>query len=184
MLGIDPSDPKNAHGKNWAQLGLYENADLSRKIREELAYSTQPQIGVYLAPIESFDKVPDIVQVAVNPFNCMRIVQGYAYHYGMPKAVNMIGNQAICLECTARPYVLKDMNISVLCIGTRHRSGWKDHEMAAGIPGEQFEKVTDGLLQTINAMESDKNKAAIERKLAEAGIPYNIRYHYNYYTEC
>ena len=63
--------------------------------------------------------------IAANPFNVMRIVQGYAYHYGMLKNVNMIGNQAICLECTARPYVLKDMNVSVLCIGTRHRLAGK-----------------------------------------------------------
>ena len=27
----------------------------------------------------------------------------------------------------------------MLCIGTRHRAGWKDDEMAIGIPIEQFE---------------------------------------------
>ena len=96
--------------------------------------------------------------IATTPYNSMRIIQGYAYSYGMPKAINMIGNQALCLECTARPYTIKDMNVSMLCIGTRHRAGWKDDEMAIGIPIEQFEDVVSGLINTLNLMENDANK--------------------------
>ena len=78
------------------------------------------------------------------------------------QSINMIGNQAICLECTARPIGIKDLNTSMLCIGTRHRAGWKDDEMAVGIPGEQFIDVVNGLMNTLNQMENDSNKKIIE----------------------
>ncbi|WP_458862748.1 DUF169 domain-containing protein [Acidaminobacterium chupaoyuni] len=184
VLGIDPSDPKNGHGENWARLKLYENAELSRNIREELVYLKEPAFGVLLSPIEQATETPDVVLIAANPYNAMRITQGYAYHYGMPKSVNMIGNQAVCLECTARPHALQDMNISLLCIGTRHRAGWADDEMAVGIPAAQFAKVVDGLMNTLNQMENDHNKAVIEKKLKAKNIVFPIRYGYNYYTEC
>lgn len=184
VLGIDKSDPKNAHGENWARLGMYKDAELSATVRNELVYSQEDQYGLLLAPIDQFDDFPDVVIIAAKPYNCMRVIQGYAYHYGMPKNVNMLGNQAVCLECSARPYVIKDMNVSVLCIGTRHRAGWKDDEMAIGIPKEQFANIADGLLQTMNLMENNHNKKIIEDNLKAKGIEFSIRYDYNYYTEC
>lgn len=96
----------------------------------------------------------------------------------------MIGNQAICLECTARPIGVKDMNTSMLCIGTRHRAGWKDDEMAVGIPGEQFASVVNGLISTLNQMENDSNKKIIDQKFQEKNISFEIRYGYNYYMDC
>ena len=51
VRGLDPSDPKNSCGENWARLGLYESPELSRKIREELVYSEKPQTGVLLSPV-------------------------------------------------------------------------------------------------------------------------------------
>lgn len=114
----------------------------------------------------------------------MRLIQGYAYSYGMPKSINMIGNQAICLECTARPIGMKDLNTSMLCIGTRHRAGWRDDEMAVGVPGEQFASVVNGLMQTLNQMENDSNKKLIDQKFQKYEIPFEIRYGYNYYMDC
>lgn len=56
--------------------------------------------------------------------------------------------------------------------------------MAVGIPAEQFKDVADGLMQTINLMENDRNKEIIDQKLKEKNIPYAVRYHYNYYMDC
>ena len=183
-LGIESAELYNDHGANWSRLGLYKDAELSRTVREELVYADEEQYGILTAPIEQFHDFPDVILIISSPYNCMRIVQGYAYHYGMPKSVNLIGNQAVCLECTGRPYILKDMNLSLLCIGTRHRAGWKDEEMAVGIPAEQFKDVADGLMQTINLMENDRNKEIFDQKLKEKNIPYAVRYHYNYYMDC
>ena len=76
----------------------------------------------------------DVVQIISNPYNYMRIVQGYAYYNGEPKSISILGNQAVCHKCTACPYVLKDINISLICIGTRHRAGLRDEDMLVGIP--------------------------------------------------
>lgn len=177
-------NPRNSKGENWARLGLYKDAGLSRTVWEGLVYLPQEYFGVTVAPVEKLSDFPDVVLIISNPYHAMRIVQGYAYSYGMPKSVNLIGNQAVCLECTARPYAVKDMNLSLLCIGTRHRAGWKDEEMAVGIPGEQFDDVVTGLMYTLNQMESDENKKKIEARLKARNIPFAIRYGYNYYMDC
>lgn len=184
VFGLGPLNPRNSKGENWARLGLYKDARLSRTVREGLVYLPQEYFGVTVEPVEELSSFPDVVLIISNPYNSMRLVQGYAYSYGMPKSVNLIGNQAICLECTARPHAVRDMNISLLCIGTRHRAGWKDEEMAVGIPGEQFADVVEGLMCTLNQMENDENKKKIETKLKEKKIPFEIRYGYNYYMDC
>lgn len=184
VLGIDPVDCRNGQGENWTRLGLYKSAEISKKVRNDLTYLQEACYGVLVSPIEKLEKVPDVVIVIANAYNIMRILQGYGYSYGMPKAINMIGNQAMCLECTARPIGVKDINTSMLCIGTRHRAGWKDDEMAVGIPKEQFTGVVEGLMATLNQMENDSNKRVIEEKLKDKNIPFTIRYGYNYYMEC
>lgn len=184
VFGLGPLNPCNSKGENWARLGLYKDAELSRTVRGELVYLPQKYFGVTVAPVEKQSGFPDVVLIVSNPYNVMRIVQGYAYSYGMPKSVNLIGNQAVCLECTARPYAVKDMNLSLLCIGTRHRARWEDEEMAVGIPGEQFADVVTGLMSTLNQMENDENKKKIEVKLKRQNIPFEIRYGYNYYMDC
>ena len=184
VLGIDPADPKNSQGENWTRLGLYKDAETSGTIRKELVYLEEPCYGLMVAPIEKMKEIPDAVILIVNAYNSMRLLQGYSYSYGMPKSINMLGNQAICLECTARPIGIKDLNTSMLCIGTRHRAGWKNEEMAVGIPGEQFIDVVNGLMSTLNQMENDANKRLIEEKLKKENIPFAIRYGYNYYMDC
>lgn len=183
VLGIDPSDPLNAQGENWVRLGLYENAELSKEIRDNLNYNTETEIyGLVVRPLEQFDSVPDVILVVTNPYNVMRILQGYAYHNGAPPQINMLGNQAICLESTVQPYLSKGINVSVMCIGTRHRSGWKDEEMVVGISGEKFTSTVNGLVATINPMENNANKKRIEDRFRESDLgDIDLRYNYNYY---
>lgn len=185
VLGIDSSDEKNSKGENWARLGLYKDSELSSKVRENLMYSKDEIYGLEIASLEYFSaSEPDIVIIITNPYNVMRIVQGYSYNFGMPKNINMIGNQAVCLECTAVPYLTQDINISMLCIGTRHKNKWDDDEMAVGIPFSKFSKVVQGVYDTINIMESNENKKKIEAKLANENFDdLNIKYDYNYYMD-
>lgn len=184
VLGIDLSDDLNANGENWCRLGLYETGEISAAVRSSLSYVKEDVYGILIGAADRLESVPDVVIVAAEPFSCMRLIQGYAYRHGMPENIRMIGNQAFCLECTARPFVQKDINVSLLCTGTRHRTGWKDYEMAVGIPIEQFADVADGVLETVNIMESDVNKERIDGNLREKGIEYAIKYHDNYYDHC
>jgi len=184
-LGFDHTDSLNSQGENWVRLGLYENPEVSRRVRGRIEYIAEKTHGILLQPLEFYDDIPDIIMIVTTPYNVMRLTQGYAYHYGNPEEINMIGNQAICLECTAFPYVTGNINISTLCIGTRHQAGWKDTEMAVSIPGSKFVNTVEGVMATINIMESDAKKKAIEERAKKAGIEIGeIKYHYNYYMEC
>lgn len=183
-LGFDHSDPKNSEGENWVKLGLYENAEISKSVRQRLSFIPEGTVGIVVQPLELFEEMPDVVLLASNPYNIMRITQGYAYRHGSANHMNAIGNQAICLECTAAPYQSGEMNVSSMCIGTRHQAGWKDTEMAMGISGDKFADTVEGVLATINSMESDEKKAQIEERMKQAGIEMEIRYSYNYYMDC
>ena len=184
VLGITPEDAQNSNGETWTRLGLYANSTVSSSVRHSLTYSQQKKYGVLVQPLEKYSELPDVIICVTIPYNIMRIIQGYAYYYGMPKNIRMIGNQAVCLEATANPYITQDMNVSMLCIGTRHRTGWKDTEMAVGIPGQQWLSIVDGVIQTINPMESDTNKRQIKNNLSTLGIPSPlIKYKDNYYNK-
>ncbi|MDR1017139.1 MAG: DUF169 domain-containing protein [Lachnospiraceae bacterium] len=184
-LGFEKNDLKNKSGENWTRLGLYDNPDISKELRDRIPDIKKEYYGIKLAPLKDFEEVPDVIIIVTNPYNIMRIVQGYSYYFGQIENVSIAGNQGICRECTVEPMNTKGINISTLCIGTRHRTGWKDDEMAVGISGNIFEKVVSGVANTINSMESDKKKKAIEKRAKEYGINIpNIKWNYNYYMDC
>lgn len=182
-LGLTHEDPKNLHGENWCRIGLYDSLERSRKIRENLDFLKRDTYGVQISPVEMLTDFPDVLIIVGTPYNMMRISQGYAYHHGFPQHVRLIGNQAFCNECTARPITTKDINFSMLCVGTRHQARWKDYESAVGMPGEMFTSIVDGIWQTINIMEDNANKAMIAKKAEQSGLELKIRYNYNYYME-
>lgn len=70
-------------------------------------------------PLEDFTEAPDVVIIVSYPRNVMRLIQGYTYHFGTAQGIKMVGNQAICAEATAHPYMENGMNISCLCNGPR-----------------------------------------------------------------
>lgn len=117
-----------------------------------------------------------------NPYNVMRVVQGYTYYFGIQTSFKMTGNQAICSESTAYPYLSNDINVSVLCIGTRHQAGWKDDELSISFPFNRFFKITDGIMNTLNIMDNNAKKKIIEKKLRDNFIKnFEIIYDHNYY---
>ena len=76
-----------------------------------------------------YDEEPDVVLVVTNSYNGMRIVQGYTHVFGYNTSFKIAGNQAICSECTAFPFESNDINVSLLCSGTRYKAKWGDEEI-------------------------------------------------------
>lgn len=184
VLGIDKNDFKNSNGENWAKLGLYENEILSKEIRMNLPYLKESFYGIVAAPLEILEKEPKVVIIIDRPYIMMRLLQGYSYYFGQPKNINMIANQAICLECTANVYNFDELNISLLCTGTRHKNRWDEEDMAIGIPWSKFDYVAKGVYETLNIMEDNKNKKEIEKKLKKNNInDLKIKYDFNYYNQ-
>ena len=164
--GFEEKEPEYfISGKRYAEPGVYKDLATSQKTMDNIVILKEKVYGVMLRPLEQFDEDPDVVIIVANPFNMMRLVQGYSYEYGTFSNYRMAGNQAICSESTAYPLVNNDINVSLLCSGTRQNSRWKDSDMSMGMPYSKFAPVVNGVYQTINPLVRDKDKARIEANM-------------------
>ena len=107
----------------------------------------------------------DVVMFLCNAWQMMRVVQGYTYHHGMAKNIGMIGNQGICADLVSRPYMMNDLNISVLCAGARINTKADDGELGAGMPMHLFWDIAEGVLVTVNPAMENQRKEALENRL-------------------
>ncbi len=141
--------------------------------------------GVEIAPLSDYVSYdPDVVIMITNPYNAMRITQGCAYHNGPIKNVQFSGMQALCEECTTRPFENNEVNISILCSGTRCVAQWQKDELGIGIPFNKLSLIVDGLKNTFNYMDQNPEKRLIESKLKKYGLEdeVTIIYGKNYYS--
>ncbi|MBP2628137.1 MAG: hypothetical protein H6Q68_2848 [Firmicutes bacterium] len=183
-FGIIEPDEKWLSGCQYRDRGMYQDLGTAKKVVKNTTNVAQKAYGVMVKPLKAYSTAPDIVIIVTNPYNMMRLVQGYTYTYGTYKEFKIIGNQAFCSECTAYPFESDDINISTLCAGTRYMAGWSKDEMGLGIPFNKFSGMIEGLYKTINIMEPNSDKAVIEEKLKKAGREdLEIEYDKNYYTD-
>ena len=168
-LGIVDDDPYYLDGRFFEPRGLYQDLATAREVTSHMHRCSHRVKGIMVRPVEEFTTAPDVVLIVSNPRNIMRLIQGYTYQFGTTKGFKMVGNQAICAEATAHPYLENDMNISCLCNGPR-TAGMKEYEMAMGIVFNKFERLIHGLCMTITAIEHNPRKEEIIRDFAEHGI--------------
>ncbi len=169
-FGMIPLNEYRSSGKMHADLKVYDSVEVSRQVAEDMVYCSEKNYGVAVEPLGESDSEPDIVIIIGKPKQAMRILQGYAYHNGQLKNIKMAGMCAICQECTSYPFVKGQINISMLCSGTRCVGSWAEDEMGIGIPGSLAESLTDGILNTVDPMENKASKLQIEDRMKKAGL--------------
>lgn len=170
-LGFEMKPEKNISGRHGHALGLYETISIAYKASLDISSLEHSPYGVVAKPVEMFTgSNPDIVIIVTTPYNIMRIVQGYTYKYGIKPDFKLSGNQALCFECTTKPFMTNDINISVLCSGTRHHARWDETEMAIGIPYHQYNRIIEGVIDTINTTEPDYKKEIMIKNLNKKNI--------------
>ena len=172
-------------GRRHAQMGLYADYCISRQVAKDMTYCAHKVYGVEIAELSLYQSYqPDIVIIVTNPLNAMRLIQGYAYHYGQLKNIKVTGNQAFCQECTSYPFETNQTNISLLCSGTRRVARWDDEEMGIGIPYNQLEKIVDGIRQTATPMADNNAKERIFARAQAKNVTeeLNLKHNNNYYT--
>ena len=141
--------------------------------------------GVMLEPLEYFNDSPDVVIIIANSYNTMRILQGYGYEYGTFSNFRLAGMQALCSETTAYPFKNKNINISMMCAGTRQNCKWGRDEISIGFPFDRFAAIVNGVNMTINPLERDGDKKRIEENMKRTGKNVVvIEYGKNYDTDC
>jgi uncharacterized protein (DUF169 family) len=182
-IGLKEMDAYHITGQNGKRLGLYHDMVTSKSARDTMSYCDHNPYGIMVKPLDEFTQEPDIVIIVANPYNVMRIIQGFSYYYSVNSSYKMAGNQAICSELTAYPYLNNDINVSTLCIGTRHRAGWRDNELGVAFPFNRFSRICEGIMKTINIMDNNEKKEVIEKKLQNSNIhDFEIIYNNNYYN--
>ncbi|MEN2258721.1 DUF169 domain-containing protein [Paraclostridium benzoelyticum] len=183
-FGIKEIDDKITSGREYYSYGLYNELGNARKVFEEMIYLNHKIYGIELRPIEEFKEKPHVVIIISQPYDIMRIVQGYSYKYGYANQIKFAGNQGLCSELTIRPYMNNDINISLLCSNTRHSCNWKSDEMGIGIPYTLYEDIMDGVINTMNYVEPDYRKEFISSKLKEDNLEVDVNFGENYYDSC
>lgn len=180
-LGLIKPDSNATSGNVYYSFGLYDSLCTAKNVQQDVTFLDHQAYGVVVMPLEKFETQPDVAIFIVNPYQSMRILQGYAYHHGAAKNIKMAGNSGMCSECTATPYDTNDMNLSLLCSNTRFSAKWKDDELGIGMPLNMFEKVCDGVIKTIGPCEPNERKMKIIAKCKEAGKKIDISLDGNYF---
>jgi len=180
-LGFMASDEKVRSGKHYFSFGMYDSVSNAKQIMDDVVFLDHEVYGLAVLPLEHFEESPHTVIIICYPYEAMRIIQGYAYHFGMARGINILGNQAVCSELTARPYVKDEIAVSLLCSNTRFSCRWKDSELGPGMPFHMFEQVVDGVVRTMNAAEPDNKKEKIISRAGTHEIGKMVKRGENYY---
>lgn len=182
-LGLVENNNYSASGQKHLDWGVYADKQVSKQVNDEMVYRKKGTYGVAIQPIENWQSDPDVVLIITTPFNAMRLIQGNVYYNGQLKSIKMAGMMALCQEATSYPYETGEMNISMMCSGTRFVARWKDEELCVGIPFKKFETVIAGVEHTVNPMELRHKKEAILEKTAADGNAdyYDVKKNENYF---
>lgn len=150
--------------------GIYNDVETSKSINDEMQFKKERTYGVAVMPLEEFDVEPDVVILVGRSYHIMRAIQGNGYFHGYTNNLKTVGLQAVCQDLTTYPMNTGDLNISLLCPGTRLVADWKEDEIGVGMPFSKWYDVVEGVKQTTNAFERNKNKEAIVKRLEERGM--------------
>jgi len=170
-----------ASGKARFSKNIYHDVETSKSISDQMLFLKEEPYGYAVMPLDMFELDPDIVIVISKPYNIMRLIQGHGYFNGYTNNLRTVGLQAVCQDLTTYPYNTQDINISFLCPGTRLVADWKEHEIGIGIPFEKWYEIVEGVKQTTNPFERNKNKEGIKKRLEERGLDASdIKFNWNY----
>ncbi len=170
-----------ASGKGRFSKNIYHSVEISKSISDEMVFMKEEPAGIAVMPLENYTENPDVVIVVGKPYNIMRLIQGHGYFNGYTSNLRTVGLQAVCQDLTTYPYNTKDINITLLCPGTRLVANWQEHEIGIGIPFEKWMEIVEGVIETTNPFERNHNKEGIEKRLTERNLDTSdLKFNHNY----
>lgn len=176
-LGLEQSRPKIENGDEYFSYNLYETKAAARRMRSHIKgipYNENQTYGVLTGAAKSFIVTPDVLIIVTNPYQTMRLVQGYEYSTGIKPQVDLGAMQGLCSELTSVPLMNGSMNVSVFCPSTRMLCQWEENEMGVAIPFEQLFNVVAGVLGTLDTTENKGKKEKIVKRFSENGKEIKI----------
>lgn len=181
-LGLIKPDAHALSGELYYSFGLYDSIATAKQTQKDVTFLEQAAFGVAVMPLEEAVSDLDVVIFIANPYQGMRLIQGYACFNGAAKQIKMVSNSGICSECTATPYANKDINVSLLCSNTRFGAKWQDDELGVGMPFSLLKNVHEGVIKTIEPCETNERKRMIADRLRHAGLDLEIRMNSTYFA--
>lgn len=173
--------PPMASGVARHSKHIYHDVETSKSVSDDMLFMKEEPYGIAVMPLEAYEVEPDIVIVVSNPYNVMRLIQGHGYFNGYTTNLRTVGLQAVCQDLTTYPYNTGDINITLLCPGTRLVANWEANEIGIGIPFAKWYEVVEGTKETTNPFERDDKKASIEKRLKERGMDISeLKFNSNY----
>ena len=170
-----------AAGKARFSKHIYKDVETSKSISDEMLFLKEEPAGLAVMPLENYEDAPDVVVVVGSSYNIMRMIQGHGYFNGYTENLRTVGLQAVCQDLRTYPYPTQDINISLLCPGTRLVADWEADEIGIGIPFAKWYEVVQGVIETTNPFERDRNKKGIVERLEARGLDAsNIVFGENY----
>lgn len=151
-LALEPSTDEIESGRTYFSYNLYSSVATARRLRKSvkiLDIKESVTYGVAIVPLSQCEKTPDVIISVCNPYQAMRMIQGYEYFTGVKPQIDMGAMGAMCSEATVAPYVSGEMNVSVMCPSTRMLCKWEESDLLVGIPYELFEMISEGVASTI-----------------------------------
>lgn len=167
-LGLAEPEEHHRSGRRAFGNQLYHDLGTAKYSRDRQTLCDHKAYGVLIKPLSQYDEAeppPQVIQIITNPYHAMRVLQGYTYYHGIYTNFKMSGLQAICSESTAYPYMSNNINLSMLCGGTRMACQWEDSEVDVSIPFSKFALTVEGVLRTMNLEDPDTKKAVAREKL-------------------
>lgn len=177
ILGMKSVSNFVRSGREFKEFGMYADLATSRQVQNDLCFVNQKIYGVLAGPLDQMEDA-DVVLFLATPWQMMRAIQGYTYYHGMAKNIGMIGNQGVCADLVARPYFKNDINVSVLCMGSRLNLQAEDSEMGVGMPVHLFVDLVEGLKKTLNMATDEKRKKELDKRL-EGRTDVNLSIEHN-----
>lgn len=170
-----------ANGKGRFSKNIYKDLETSKSVSDDMSFLEQEPAGIVVMPLENYKENPDVVVVVSKSYNIMRMIQGNSYFNGYTNNIKTVGLQAVCHDLTTYTYNTQDINISLLCPGTRLVADWQVDEIGIGIPFGKWNELVEGVKETTNPFARNAEKEAIERRLKERGLDFQeIKFNENY----
>ena len=174
LLGLDDFYEEQEGIDGWYDSGLYLNRENAKLEHESVLHIEEYSAGVAVGPLKHLPHEPDVVILVCNPYQAMRIMQGYTYHFGFKSDIKMSGMCGVCFESTALPIINQELTVSLLCSGTRFVCKWPDDAMMVAFPYGMARKILDGIINTAQVCESNHKKNGIKQVLQQMHLKEKI----------
>lgn len=146
QTGMSLASESHISGQGMKHCGLYSDLGIGKAVCDSFSRIPQKIYGLEIAPLSEMEDA-DVVIILGMAEQIMRVMEGYAYHYGVPKPLVSVGNGAMCSDMTAKPFMRNDINLSLMCCGARTSTVSDMGELGVGMPSHMFRYVADGILR-------------------------------------